>query len=344
MQYKKMYKEIMLDPPIKYATFGSTRLAMILGNADENVWNWFYSNHIQLYFNERILSHGGTDHRIQFVSFKDNCHRTFVEERLIKDEDYCFDSRIVDNCKKWLEEGYYVQPYIDATKLRNTGYIHTRPGAHSVFIYGYDEQNRILTILDYNPKGQFVPINVSEDDLEEGFSSEHLNKDLIKKGWADKCFVKLYKIVHKDYNFDINEVVKQLKNYERGLNDIKMDVPVIKGVNNASFGISVYDSMIDYIKNNQKTKIDIRAFRAFVEHKEVMVKRLEYMMKKGYDIDEQLISAYKEIEKKAKQMVLVVLKYNKGDKEKMEQVCNMLTQTSKKEFDVIYNILGRIDL
>lgn len=56
MQYKKMYKEIMLDPPIKYATFGSTRLAMILGNADENVWNWFYSNHIQLYFNERILS------------------------------------------------------------------------------------------------------------------------------------------------------------------------------------------------------------------------------------------------------------------------------------------------
>ena len=75
-----------------------------------------------------------------------------------------------------------------------------------------------------------------------------------------------------------------------------------------------------------------------------MVKRLEYMMKKGYDIDEQLISAYKEIEKKAKQMVLVVLKYNKGDKEKMEQVCNMLTQTSKKEFDVIYNILGRIDL
>lgn len=43
-------------------------------------------------------------------------------------------------------------------------------------------------------------------------------------------------------------------------------------------------------------------------------------------------------------MVLVVLKYNKGDKEKMEQVCNMLTQTSKKEFDVIYNILGRIDL
>ena len=310
MQYKKMYKEIMLDPPIKYATFGSTRLAMILGNADENVWNWFYSNHIQLYFNERILSHGGTDHRIQFVSFKDNCHRTFVEERLIKDEDYCFDSRFVDNCKKWLEEGYYVQPYIDATKLRNTGYIHTRPGAHSVFIYGYDEQNRILTILDYNPK----------------------------------CFVKLYKIVHKDYNFDINEVVKQLKNYERGLNDIKMDVPVIKGVNNASFGISVYDSMIDYIKNNQKTKIDIRAFRAFVEHKEVMVKRLEYMMKKGYDIDEQLISAYKEIEKKAKQMVLVVLKYNKGDKEKMEQVCNMLTQTSKKEFDVIYNILGRIDL
>mgnify|MGYP000605155017 FL=1 len=182
MQYKKMYKEIMLDPPIKYATFGSTRLAMILGNADENVWNWFYSNHIQLYFNERILSHGGTDHRIQFVSFKDNCHRTFVEERLIKDEDYCFDSRFVDNCKKWLEEGYYVQPYIDATKLRNTGYIHTRPGAHSVFIYGYDEQNRILTILDYNPKGQFVPINVSEDDLEEGFSSEHLNKDLIKKG------------------------------------------------------------------------------------------------------------------------------------------------------------------
>lgn len=330
----------MLNPPIKYAIYGGTRLAMILGNADENVWNWFYSNHIQLYFNERVLSHGGVDHRIQFVSFKDDSYKMFVDEKIIKDKQYNEDMSFDENCKRWLAEGYYLQPYIDVTRLENTSYSHMNSGAHSVFIFGYEDSIKKFEILDYNANNKFLPIYISIESLNQAYSSESLKLDLVKKGWAENCYVKLYKFVARDFSFDINLVVEQLENYINGVNNIQLEVPVIEGINKASFGINVYDSMIDYIKNTHWKKIDIRAFKALVEHKEVMVRRLEYMNNNGYYIANECIAKYKEIEKKSKQLLLFALKYNmSGEKGKLAQICKEMKWVSEEEQENIIKIV-----
>lgn len=327
----------MINPPIKYAIYGGTRLAMILGHADENIWNWFYSNHIGLYYNERILSHGTYDHRVQFCSFKDNSHKLFVEEEIIRDID--IEGKKVDLCKAWIDSGYYVQPYVDVVYLDNTSY-QMENAAHSIFIYGYQEESKSFTILDYDKDRNFSAIQIAEDKLEKAFNSIGMKNDLVKKGWANSFYAKKYKIKKNDYPLDLCRIDKQLNEYIHG-DMIKMDMPVLPEYK-IKYGIDVYESLAAYLCSKEDDEeIDDRCFKALQEHKDVMYDRFLYMRKKGIIFEDVCMDYFLQIKRSADMLFMLVLKYNMKKKHRiLEDILALLEDIKAKERQAIEMYLG----
>lgn len=304
-----MELNICKEPPIIYAIYGGVRLAIILGQKSSNAEKWFYNNHIQLYSSKLILSHGGVDHLVQFLSFKDNTYRLFLDETIINEDINSNLNRtnILDFIMHMISEKYYIHAYVDVSKIKGLNYS-GKPMAHSLFIVGYDLEKLQLCCWDYNLKGQFCKIRISINDFLDAFTSCDAGKDLNKKGLANKYYFKLYKFRDRTYHFSVDYMVEQIQAYLSSRDISYYSEPMIYG-ENIKFGISCWDNVDHYFKENNDI-IDERLLKVILEHKHVMKNRISYLLENNYLYNHRFIRRFCELEQMASKIQILGLKYN----------------------------------
>ena len=268
-------------------------LGVIQGNAEFDLTPWIAGKFINCYFD---LS--SDDHNFDFYTFdswgeKDgvNSSQTIKLDKPIFKE---LGIDILKTVKKLMDNGYYIhgsynEKYIPVKKAYQK-YDHI----HDYILIGYEEDN-ILYSVGYTKTGRYEEFTITFDEyLDSLINSTNSFIDI------NTCKY------HPEGNFAFNNsnFCQELSDYINSTNSKAIAC-------NKIYGIKAVEKLKNYVFDDVQ-EIDIRYMRAFMEHKNLMQLRLDYVYGgKNSDIPEK----YKKASKEANRMYLLSIKYNITKKE-----------------------------
>lgn len=310
------------DSPIRVYSNYAYVLSALLNIEDAK--NWVYSNFIQVkyirdtkdaprvVFNYSLGNLTKYFYNLPFLEVR-SLSRSFLVKA-------CGDT--VDFLINALNDNYYIMIIADEYYLPPRKSYKLQHYQHLVMLNGFNIEKQCFYSAGYND-GKYEESKIGFGDIGNAVkSNEGNNKDIRD----DFCM--LYRLQDSKqlefpqtgynyfaYKFNPGLVKRSLKEY---LNsecsdehfDYFYEVP-----ENAEYGISYYEAMMEclqkYTAGIYEGKIYEVAFHGMMEHKKVMIQRLEYMCEHNYlsGIDKE-IAAYRELAIKAEITRNLVLKYN----------------------------------
>lgn len=176
----------------------------------------------------------------------------FIEHEI--DNDYCVEACVDRYYFKFLEKKYRKNHYI-----------------HSSMIYGYDDNEKTVNIADFFIDGKYESKVISYDEINASMNNDWL--------------INLYRDEYAEYEFNEKLMKKYLEDYIYSRDSFNKFAFSNKKYNEGViFGVAYYDYLIDCLhKENGK---DYRMYHILYDHKQLMKKRLEYLINlKKYDCE-----------------------------------------------------------
>ena len=313
---------IELNPKIKSYQYVAFPMSIIEANGKENIIPWLCTKCIKCCFDmeprqNRFLiclndSYGKTDNILkhQHISMDKSTYKAiginYVEflKTLISDENYI--------------TGYCNERYISSkAAYEKHDYM------HDYLIYGYDEIESIFYSLGYTNSMHYEEYKIPYNDFVN--SILFTNTDQIEfNAWKYNK--------NNNYSLNLNNVIKDLEEYA---------LSIYSGdgwKNSYLFGLNAMKALSECFK--QTENVDIRYTRAYMEHKYLMLQRLEYIEKtKGCNIS-KCIKTYKEIYKSTIIIHNLSIKYNITQNKKLldsilSYMCEIWEYENKNINDII---------
>ncbi len=221
---------------------------------------------------------------------------------------------------------------------------------HPIFLYGYDDESRILYAADNFKNGKYSYELISYDELILGYNNIEyafggsLNGEL---DWLNG--IELINFRDKyGYEFNIESLILDLEDYLQSTNREKKCWKRSDSYwkENCTYGIKIYDILSEYITkiSDGNFQYDVRPFHVLWEHKKVMLERLEYLSSLGYLSDASLLyNNYKEIENKClliRNLFLKCMMTNK--KSNLEKIKIVLSQLKLVEMDLLKTLIDTL--
>jgi hypothetical protein len=257
----------------------------------------------------------------------------------------------VDFVKKCLDSNLYVYAHIDTSKVENyeCDGIPSEASDHPIFIYGYDDNNRTFNIADFFGGNKYSFEECKFKNIEDAFESSRITflpmvKSIAAIQYNDKGVYTL------DYEYIRNSVREYiLADREAAINFSNYSSTFFKPLNwtvKALLGIDVYRFLSEFWKLYISlsalgvTEIDMRPFHAFYDHKVIMLKRMEYLQKKGVIVNkEKYIAEYCGIRDNLQIARNLVLKYNATKQSNtLLSLDNVLEATKHREIMLLKKI------
>lgn len=304
-----------------------------------NDTNSFFERFIQVFWSPNTNS---------FKLYPDFYDHFIGNPTVIDNEIIDIDSKtILNSVFKWIDNGYYIlndliEGILEVTPLSGTKLIHPN------LFFGYDKENNILKLLNRNRNGKMAILNVSISKYLESIDGDYNNPSSdIDKNFSYPRFI-LLKCPHPRITpLSTDLIVMQLNEYLKCINSMKKIIFVYSEDGDSyTWGINVYDKMINYLLNKDwgNKRINIAIFHGFWEHKKIMLHRIYYLGDKGLLKNyEKHISFYREICEKSMALRLLCFKYFFSSKETtVLKMIKLLEEIRSKEivtFDrILYDI------
>lgn len=192
---------------------------------------------------------------------------------------YCINTEMVDNLycfvKKMIIQNYYVSLYVDQFFRLGDEEAYYGKMVHPLFIYGYDDYTKKIYSLDNFNNFKFDKKELDVDTLLKGYALVKKNKPFLYR-------IYMYMVNDKNYVFDIKYLINQMEDYRNGEDSTSY---AGRYKDNKVYGISCYMVLLDYlvkVKEKDFHYIDLRSFAFIIEHKELMLKRVHYLVKRGF--------------------------------------------------------------
>lgn len=186
---------------------------------------------------------------------------------------------------------------------------------HDYLLFGYDDEDGSFMSIGYTDTGKYSRFKINYSDY----------IDSIKNSCKTRVYFWFHKI-YKDYYEDFNpkKIVAEIKKYFSNKNDDSVNEGTI-------IGIQVWDELEKYILYTEKTKIDLRNIRVFMEHKLLMNNRL-MVLKNNDIINESFVEEYKEkIYNKAQVVFNLAIKNLLGSDCLNETISSIINDITKEE-------------
>ena len=324
---------------------GYANILAILEN-NPNTRSWVYSYYIQtciiednvvhatlfVDFDNRVLSNIWSSHSIfrplqcPFLNVFD-----MSTEMLMKME-----YPPVKFIKESIDSHMYVMCFIDISKI--VVYNRSDFSLHEFFVFGYDDIREVLHFADFvNNKYNYYTCSYSE------FSNAYSSAMETNNFRTQKlCLLKPLEIT---YALDFSYIQKKIYEYLYPDNNAEIDfmqriesvIPRRKGGIAIYSGINIYTYFIKFLYDQMvlnRNHIDIRLYHGLLDHKEMMLKRFEYLLHesvlpshKSYLCDE-----YKTIRDNTLIIRNQLMKFNiSGKISIIDKVSKTLAETCSKE-------------
>lgn len=272
-------------------------LGVIQGNANFDLSPWISGKFINCFF--RSMSN---IHKFDFYTFDSwgegdgvNSSQTIKLDKPMFKE---LSINILNVIKTLMDNGYYIHGSYNEKYISSKQAYKRYNFMHDYILIGY-EDNGILYSVGYTKNGKYEEFTITFDEYVDSL----LNST---NAYIDINTCKY----HEEGNFSFNKsgFIQELYDYLNSTNS--------RFISNSAYGDRIYGLMaIEALKEFIITNIsgiDIRYMRAFMEHKNLMQLRLDYVYSgKNSDIPEK----YKKASEEANRMYLLSIKYNITKKE-----------------------------
>ena len=279
---------ICKNPPIKTYHHHAFTLGILLAD-NKDIKPWYYSNYIQLIYEEKNFC------QLNFLT--DCCFYTsvlFQKQIISKQTLRKYDLRSAEFLRDAIRDGFYICAIVNEYYIPHKNAYHNYNNLHDICIYGYSDY--MFNIIGYNKYGVYAEDTVSFSAIEN----------------SDPDFIYLLKAKPENqYILDLPLICDGLTRYLKPENIayVKQASPV--DYNKKYFGINAYCFFSDHfeILKERPEKADVRAFELLREHKQCMLNRLIYLNENRIaDLNNQ-ISNYQNIFNQTKKVKLVFMKY-----------------------------------
>ena len=322
-------------------------------SSNDNAKKWIFSNYIQLRCYNIVEIFTGDDMLFTDImpgsSSLQECPY-LITSLLTKEqiESYC--GNIIDFIIKTIDLGGYVYGVIDEARILSDFEVDYK-FPHELFIYGYDMDQEVFYVGDFTFKDRYSHSKVSFEDVRRGYEvisapEDHMFKDdykgtrglyVIQKN-VDTCY----------YNVDTTLIRDTLREYLSSA-DTKNHFRMMRNrFNDTTFGVKVYDRVLDRINMQMSKKepdFDIRALHVMYDHKVLMYERIKYLMANGYlNYDQDLLDTYQLVVKNmlTARNLLIKISIN-GNLEDASRFKMYFGIAKEKEVSVLLEVLSRLD-
>ena len=243
---------------------------------DDKYNNWFYSNYVNLTMIEAY-----DDIKLNFLSGD-----SFGG---VKPLQYKQNTNVTDIIKEIYDkvsDGWYIYTYVNY-KYINCNY----DFYHNILIHGIDLEEKLIYVAgyNYNKFNQYQQFTISIEDFALAYYDENnKNKNRVifwkPRGEKEKFLYDDFKLQLTDYlnsKFTISEIGRYYYNIDKMTTALGklMDRLIIDGhtKNDYLYGINCAEALKhSIIRYDDRCRFDLRLFRSFLEHKQVMKSRFQH--------------------------------------------------------------------
>lgn len=218
---------------------------------------------------------------------------------------------VTDFLQSCIDKGYYIYCIVDTFYIgAYQNCYHTHHMVHDIMIYGYDKKKKEYDVADCFVDGKYQKAVVSEKELRDGLA---IVQD---EDWLDGfVLLKYNENPYRGVAYDVEWMKKEIEHYLNGessgwiaVSEYRRRVPW-----DYVYGIEIYDALEEYLNQKEKNResLDLRLPATFVAHKQVLKKIAEQLYETGKLLSlKEVKAAFSELENLAKNMELVMAKYN----------------------------------
>ena len=277
---------------------------------DNKYDNWFFSNYVNV-----TMVETNTDIKLNFISgdafggvkplqYKKNTHVINIIEEL-------FDK---------LSDGWYVYTYVNYKYINHDHDIY-----HNILVYGIDMDKNLVYVAGYNFKNfnQYQEFTVSINDFYMAYNDENNKNKNRVIFWKPRN--KKEEFLYDDFKLQLTDymsskfTISELNHYYYNIDKMTtatgklMDNLIIDGHTNHHYiyGMACAENLKhSIIHNEDHFEFDLRLFRSYWEHKQMMKLRFQFFKdEKIYPFDmTPFIETSADIEKKARLLFNYLIK------------------------------------
>ncbi|MGL5574717.1 MAG: hypothetical protein ACRDCW_04085 [Sarcina sp.] len=321
--------------------YESYPLGIMKANGEEYK-EWMLSNYIQLNSHDDIIGN-----KEVFLAFYDDVG---IKSPFLKIQHFCwsimsqYQLNFVEFFKQNIDIGCYLYFKVDEYYIPNRQAYKKYRYLHDIMIIGYDEERFIVT--GYDNKGLCREMKIPYSVFMESLNSN--KPDISKNEWEDDIF--FIKYVKADYKFNIEAVKFALYDYLNSINRVEKSSRFSNPLEDTVYGLDIYDKVVNYLKIIKENgnifiggvNIDNRVFRIIMEHKNIMLKRIE-LIKVRYSGFDDIYNKYIGVDKKATLVHLLAIKYEiTANKKILNKLINLVEQIKYEDKEILGELYKRI--
>jgi hypothetical protein len=356
----------VVHPPITTFPAYAAELAILFGR--EQSHKWVYSHYLQTYavdiqnrydnYNGEYKEYwppyigcffGDVDNRrrtheigAQFFLVKGTCPHLYnfeIPNKYIASHCGSFASFI----KECIDNELYLYTYVDVSKIKL--YCMENPLSHEVLIFGYDDKEKNIYYADFpnNISNKYNFNKCSYGEVDRAFESVNNAFVPVVKSTAMIQFAERGRFYFSYAHIcdQIHEYISPRESDQDEFNNYIMSRYSHLWNTKTYMGVNVYEYFINFLHYEigaGRKRIDYRLFHAMYDHKEMMIKRMEYLVENGYIEKEKLLilKEYEIVKNNALSIRNLILKYNIQQKLSiLHRVQALLSETKELEIKLL---------
>lgn len=338
-----MKKVLPFSFPIITSYPAVTYVLSVIEHDIENTAPWLCNHYIQLVSflgkEEERQFYGSFSEELTFyhTPIQYSCPYIYVEV-VNRYTNNITDSIVINYIKNMIDNGYYVEIFVDHFYLSVSNAYQQYHKQHPIFIYGYDDYT--FYAADFF-RGPFSSEKINFHEFLDAYSKD----DETHAPFIHQCF-RMSKYHPYDYKLDLELIKTSTKDYLDGCDSFKRYLHFYEfRYMKLYFGLNYYNALTEHLYSNNQT-LDPRMFHVLYDHKVIMKFRIDYLYKNDMISNsnyQELIEAVDYVGEKANILRNQVLKYNISKQETMiPKIENNLNKLASDDKDFMRKFLDSI--
>lgn len=234
-----------------------------------------------------------------------------------------------------LKEGFYCDIWLDAYYIPCKSWYKKSHFSHGLLIYGYDGEKREFLCLTYANELHYIKVKVKADDMIAGTNNEYFaHIKLLTNNYSYKVPYDIRRLYEKLYNYSHNICHYDPSRFNKNARNQSIQIDAGKA----------FADDLDTVHRKHKY-IPLALTYTYVEHKRIMMWRINYIAEKEKLVIPNLDDMSKAISKSLTFVMNALIKYNmKGSDGLMDSIVNSMRSINQIEENAISDLLCALEI
>lgn len=356
----------VVQPPVKGFSHQAALLSILLGHRE--CQDWVCNNYIQLFSLKNLVGMRSGTLDFYYMDYNDFRSYEYAANPWLRYFEIPISILDMENLKRLLmrqlEKQFYIHVEIDEYYIHSYDSHEKQHVSHWIYIYGYDQTADTFLCMDNYRDLKFysdaIPVEELITSIRENYNAFLKRTEFDSRMTAEEKIgpsISMFQVLpyledpenKEPLSVNIGRIISLLKNY------LQMDSENLP-YNNSHYyvyGTEVYQSLHNYLEFilREDWPIDIRAFYSLMDHKALMVWRMEYLCNDRYIKADQIsalndiIADYRNsVLNKMRIQIALLMKYNiTGEKKNLHKVLCGLEAVKEKEIQILMRFVALLE-